>query len=183
MRAGALKHRGDIYRLPSDLVAVKIGSVRMAVVAKEGDAPDAASLRNPSKISIKTRYSAKLQQGTYLRVRERLFFVDSARDVIGNKQELAVTATEFVGMSGLYRPESGAQLPCMVHLTFAAPYRDEMGKVTEYRTRAEVALIETGRVQPDEQLMVDGVSYLVLGYVDESDDGVVRQLWLQPMEA
>jgi len=54
-----------------------------------------------------------------------------------------------------------------------------MGQVTEYRTKAEVALIEVGRPQVDDQLVIDGARYSVIAYADETDDGVVRGLWLE----
>ena len=43
------------------------------------------------------------------------------------------------------------------------------------------ALIEVGRLQVDDQLQVGGVLYNVIDYADESDDGIVRGLWLQPV--
>ncbi|MNF02484.1 hypothetical protein D3C80_2016330 [compost metagenome] len=54
-----------------------------------------------------------------------------------------------------------------------------MGRVADYRTRAEVVLIEVGRPQVDDQLLVAGTLYTITDYADETDDGVVRGLWLE----
>ena len=69
-------------------------------------------------------------------------------------------------------------MACRVHLTHQVPYRDELGQATDYRTRAEVAIIEVGRPEAGDQVSVGGVLYNVDAYADESDDGVVRGLWL-----
>ena len=60
-----------------------------------------------------------------------------------------------------------------------APVLDDLGQVVDYKTRAELALIEVGRAQPGDGLHVGGVSYQVVNYDDRSDDGVVRGVWLE----
>ncbi len=70
-------------------------------------------------------------------------------------------------------------MDCRVHVTHEAPYRDELGQVTDYRTRIQVALIEVGRPQVDDQIIVEGARYTVIAYADETDDGVVRGLWVE----
>ena len=51
--------------------------------------------------------------------------------------------------------------------------------MVDYRTRAEVALIEVGRVQVGDQLRLGDEHYAVIGIAAEGDDGVVRGLWLE----
>ncbi len=81
--------------------------------------------------------------------------------------------------AGIARPDGAAVKPCRVFLLHEAPYLDQLGQVTSYKTRAEVALIEAGRLQVDlDQLEVGGVLYNVVDYADQSDDGIVRGLWL-----
>ncbi|MFF6557878.1 hypothetical protein ACET39_31950, partial [Pseudomonas aeruginosa] len=62
------------------------------------------------------------------------------------------------------------------------PWLDENGQATAYRIRAEVALIETGRVQVGDLLEVDRVRYYVVDYADGTDDGFVRGLWLERVQ-
>lgn len=118
-------------------------------------------------------------QVTFGRASDRLFLIDDVRDFTGKRVELAITCSELVGQPAQYRPQEGVPVPCRVHLTHEAPYRDDMGQVTEYKTRAEVAVIEVGRPQADDQLMVSGALYSVIAYADDTDDGVVRGLWLE----
>jgi hypothetical protein len=67
-----------------------------------------------------------------------------------------------------------------VHLVHDAPMRDEFGQATAYKTRAEVALIEAGRLQAGtDQLRVCGITYNIIDYAGDTDDGVVRGLWLE----
>ncbi|WP_241666748.1 hypothetical protein [Stutzerimonas nosocomialis] len=124
-------------------------------------------------------WDARLQAGRYLRAGDRLLYIDSARDVTGARAELTLTCTEMVGQCCEYRPRDGVPLQCRVHLIHEAPYRDELGQVTDYRTRAEVALIETGRVQVDDRLQIGKAQYIVTSYAQDTDDGVVRGLWLE----
>lgn len=180
MKYGQLKHRASIYEVNADLKSVELGGVWLEIQAKESADPAfPVGLRSPARIDIRAWYSERLVQGRYLKHEERLFQITSARDVMGTKAELRITADEFIGQPAQYRPQEGVPVPCRVHLTHEAPYRDEMGQVAEYKVRAEVLVIEVGRPQADDQLMVAGTLYTVIAYADETDDGVVRGLWLE----
>lgn len=180
MRAGNLRHRIEALSLAADLTSVSHGSRWASIRAKEAaDAPAATGLRSPAMIEVRARYSAELIQGRYLRNGQRLLHITGVRDPIGTGAELVLSCHELIGLPGEYRPLDGAPVSCRVHLTHNAPYLDELGQVTDYRTRAEVALIEVGRPQMDDQLLAGGVLYTVIAYADETDDGVVRGLWLE----
>lgn len=180
MRTGRLNTPTDIVYLGPDLRAYVLDWVWTNIAAKESsDAPAASGLRAFTKVEIRSWWDARLLQGRYLRSEGRLFYLDSVRDFTGQRAELVMTATELVGDQAELRPVDCAPVSCRVHITHEAPYRDELGQVTSYRTRAEVALIETGRVQVDDQLLIAGTLYSVIAYADESDDGVVRGLWLE----
>lgn len=180
MRAGRLNTPATLAELNAAIVRVDIDWLWCDIRTKEAaELPFASSLRNPAKVSIRAWWDARIRQGLYLEADGRLFHIDSARDFNGQRAELAITATEFIGEVAEYRPQGQPPKACRVHLTYQAPYRDEMGQATEYKTRAEVALIETGRVQVDDQLHVHNTLYTVIDYADESDDGIVRGLWLE----
>ena len=132
-------------------------------------------------MEIRARFSDIFRTGRYLQHGGRLFHLVSPRPV-GNGAELIVSAEELAGEPGQYIPPGGAPLGCRVHLAHEAPYRDEQGQVVSYMTRAEVAIIEVGRPQEGDQLRVGGDQYVVANYADDSDDGVVRGLWLLPVE-
>ncbi|PKM30228.1 MAG: hypothetical protein CVV07_07370 [Gammaproteobacteria bacterium HGW-Gammaproteobacteria-11] len=121
----------------------------------------------------------RLVAGRYLRAEGRLLLIDDARDVTGQQVEMQIACSELVGLVGEYRPAEGVPVGCRVHLMHEAPVLDEMQRVTAYKTRAEVAVIEVGRPQPGDQLVVDGELYNVTDYADDTDDGVVRGLWLE----
>lgn len=180
MRLGELRHRAQLLELDADLCPVDLGQQWVGIIAKESAEPPMPSgLRSPARVDIRARYSARIVQGRYLRHGCRLFHITSARDPLGNKAELRVTADELIGEPGKYIVEGLFPKPCRVHLTHSAPYLDDMGQVTDYKTRAEVAIIEVGRPQPGDNLTVGGQTYEVIGYAAESDDGVVRGLWLE----
>ena len=180
MRAGELRYRATLLQLTADLCAQDLGQVWLGIQSKDAaDVPAAAGLRSAAKVDIRARFSARLTQGRYLRHGDRLFQITSSRDPLGNRAELRISADEFVGDPAIYRPSERPSIECRVHLTHDAPHADEFGKVTDYRTRAEVALIEVGRPEEGDRLTVDGVTYNVIGYADDSDDGVVRGLWLE----
>ncbi|MCC3681229.1 hypothetical protein LLE81_11395 [Staphylococcus epidermidis] len=90
-----------------------------------------------------------------------------------------MSCEELVGECAEYWPPQGLRRTCRVFLNTSAPYLDELGQVIDYRLLAEVALIEVGRVQVDDQLRVRGVLYNVIGIANRGDDGVVRGLWLE----
>ncbi|GLK88316.1 head-tail adaptor protein [Pseudomonas turukhanskensis] len=183
MEVGRLNKRATILALTPDLATIELGGVWLAIASKDAaDLAPQVGVRSLARVDIRARYSDRLQQGRYLKHGNRLFHLTSVRDPTGTKAELRCSADEFVGEAAIYKPEGVPPRPCRVNLAFDAPYRDEYGKVVEYRTKAEVVLIETGRVQADEQLIVGTTTYNVLGYADETDDGIVRGLWLQPME-
>lgn len=180
MRSGSLDTPADLLSLGADLVACKLDWIWCAIQTKENaEPPFPSGLRSPAKIAIRAWWDARIQQGRYLSADGRLFHIDSARDFTGRRAELAITATEFIGEQGEYRPDGAPPRPCRVFLNPEAVHRDEAGQATGYRMRAEVALIETGRVQVDEHLVVGGVEYLVTDYDNDTDDGVVRGLWVE----
>jgi len=180
MRAGELRHRAKILELGPNLGVSVIASTWVGIKAKESaDPPMATSLRSPARVEIRARFSAKLFQGRYLRHRERLFYITSARDPVGDKSELRITADELIGSPATYHPQGLPSVQCRALIQHEAPWLDEFGAVTSYKTRAEVAIIETGRVQVGDQLSLSGVTYNVIAYADGSDDGVLRGLWLE----
>lgn len=180
MRLGKLDKRAEILSLFADLSPISHGSRWVGIRAKDaGDVSAASGLRTRAMIEIRARYSDLLTQGRYLRSGSRLFSVTSARDPMGDRAELVLSCDELVGEVAEYRPDGGTPVACRVHLTHSAPYLDDMGRVTDYRTRGEVALIEVGRPQVDDQLLIGAQLYSVTGYASDSDDGVVRGLWLE----
>lgn len=170
----------DLLELGDCLKPRTIDWLWCAIQTKENAEPPAAKgLRAPAKVTVRAWWDERLRAGRYLRTEDRLLLIDDVRDFTGRRAEVAITCSELVGLPAEYRPLEGVPVPCRVHITHEAPYRDELGQVTDYRTRAEVALIETGRVQVDDQLLIAGTPYSVIAYADESDDGVVRGLWLE----
>ena len=182
MRAGELRHVADIMALDSDVQARCLGKSWFGIIAKEAAEPAyPTGLRNPSKIDIRARYNGKLLQGRYLRNGQRLFHITSVRDPLGNRAELRVTGEELIGEPAQLLPEGLAPRCVRVFMDYQSPWRDENGQVIDYRIRAEVALIEAGRVQTDDKLKVGGVTYLVTAIPSDMDDGIVRNLWLEPI--
>lgn len=180
MRAGKLDKRAEIIRLTAALTTESRGSRWVGIRAKDAiDVPAADGLRSMALVEIRARYSDEFSQGRYLASVGRLFHITSARDPLGNRAEMVISAHELIGQPAEYRPQEGVPVPCRVHLTHEAPYRDEMGQVTDYKTRAEIAVIEVGRPQQEDQLLIAGTLYTVIAYADETDDGVVRGLWLE----
>ncbi|WP_339521735.1 hypothetical protein [Pseudomonas sp. EA_35y_Pfl2_R111] len=183
MKAGHLDTPATLMELGTDLQPCQLDWLWCEIQTKEsGDVAYPTGLRNPAKVAIRAWWDARLRQGRYLATAERLFHIDSVRDFTGKRVELAITATEFVGECAAAIHEGQPPRPCRVFLLHDAPYRDEFGQATSYRTRAEVALIEAGRPQADSsQIEVGGVLYNVIDYADQSDDGIVRGLWLAPV--
>lgn len=180
MRSGRLDTPTSILVLGADLDVQVLDWIWCGIQTKEtAEFPYPAGLRHPAKVGIRAWWDCRLLQGRYLRTDGRLFIMDSVRDFTGLRMEVAITATEFVGECGEYQPAGQPPRPCRVFINYQAPYRDEAGQATDYRVRAEVALIETGRVQVDDQLRVAGVLYTVISYADDTDDGIVRGLWLE----
>ena len=180
MRLGRLDKRAAILSLAADLSTVIIGSRWVGIRAKEAaDAGQASGLRTGAMVEVRARGSAELSQGRYLLSGARLLHITSVRDPMGTGAELVLSCDELVGQPGEYRPDGQPPKACRVHLTHSAPYLDELGQVTDYKTRAEVALIEVGRPQVDDQLQVGSDTYVVIQYASETDDGVVRGLWLE----
>lgn len=183
MRLGRLDLRASILSLSADLDVIQHGGAWVGVVAKDGgDVQAARGLRTGALVLVRSRPSKSLLQGRYLRVRERLLVITSVRDPMGRGAEAVMSCEELVGQPAQYLPADGVPRCCRVHLTHEAPYRDELGQDVSYMTRAEVAIIEVGRPQEGDQLRVEGDLYVVANYAGSSDDGVVRGLWLLPVD-
>lgn len=183
MRAGQLSTPADILRLNADLTVSMLDWIWVGIRSKEStDAPAHTGLRAPAKVTVRAWWDDRLQAGRYLRGDDRLLLIDDVRDFTGQRAEVAITCSELVGQGGQYQPADGPPRCCRVHLTHEAPYRDELGQVVNYMTRAEVAIIEVGRPQEGDQLRVGGVNYVVANYAADTDDGVVRGLWLVPVD-
>lgn len=180
MEVGRLNKRATVLALSADVVPVEVGKVWLGIKAKEEADPGMPTgLRSPARVSIRGRYNPKLMQGRYLAYSGRLFFITSVRDPLGDKTEMRVTADEFVGEPALCRRPGRPDVACRIQLNYEAPYLDIDGQATSYRIRGEVVLIETGRVQVDDQFAVGAEVYNVIAYDESSDDGVVRALWLE----
>lgn len=181
MRLGRLDKRAQILSLSADLCEVDHGSRWVSIRSREvGDVGQPSGLRSPALVEVRARYSDALQQGRYLRSGSRLLYIGSApRDPMGTRAELVMSCAELIGQCAQYLPAERPPVACRVHLTHEAPYLDDTGQVTDYRTRAEVAIIEVGRPQVDDLLIIDGERYAVIAYADDTDDGVVRGLWLE----
>lgn len=183
MRSGNLDTPADLLMLSADLVPFRLDWIWCGIQTKEtAEPPFPSGLRSPAKIAIRAWWDARIQQGRYLSADGRLFHIDSARDFTGRRAELAITATELIGEQGEYRPDGAPPCACRVFLNYDAPWLDENGQATAYRIRAEVALIETGRVQVGDLLEVDRVRYYVVDYADGTDDGIVRGIWLERVQ-
>ncbi|MCY1293538.1 hypothetical protein D9M70_428020 [compost metagenome] len=158
---------------------VNIDWLWVGIRTKESaDPPAANGLRAPAKVEIRAWYDARLRAGRYLSFESRLLLITDVRDFTGLRSEVVITASELVGQPAELRVAGQPPDCCRVFLSHQAPYRDDLGQTTSYKTRAEVALIEAGRVQVDDQMLVGGVLYNVIAYADDTDDGVVRGLWL-----
>ncbi|WP_312669719.1 head-tail joining protein [Stutzerimonas nitrititolerans] len=180
MRAGNLNTPAYLLELTPDLCRREIDWLWVSIRSKESAEPPAASgLRAPAKVTVRSWWDERLRAGRYLQADDRLLLIDDVRDFTGQRAEVVITCSELVGLPAQYLPCQGVPVHFRAHLTFEAPYRDELGQVTGYRTRAEVALIEVGRPQEDDQLSIAGTRYTVIGYADDTDDGVVRGLWLE----
>ncbi|WP_312115300.1 hypothetical protein [Stutzerimonas nitrititolerans] len=182
MRAGRLRTPASLLELSADIRPCELDWLWCGIETRESvDAPAHNGLRAPAKITVRAWWDERLRAGRYLLAGDRLLLIDDVRDFTGRRAEVAITCSELVGLPSEFRPLEGVPVACRVHLTHEAPYRDDMGQTTDYRIRAEVALIEVGRPQPDDQLLVGGALYSVSTYADDSDDGVVRGLWLDPV--
>lgn len=181
MRAGNLRHRATILSLSADLSPVDHGSRWVSLRAKDaGDVTAPTGLRSTALVELRARFTTELQQGRYLRNGNRLLYIASApRDPMGTRAELVLSCAELVGQVAEYRPQGGVPVACRVHLTHSAPYLDDNGQVTDYKTKAEVAVLEVGRPEEGDQLLIAGTLYNVIAYARDSDDGVVRGLWLE----
>lgn len=182
MRAGRLNTPATLLELNADIQACELDWMWFGIDTKESaEPPFPTGLRNPAKVAIRAWWDERLRQGRYLRTEHRLFHIDSARDYRGDRAELAITATEFIGERAQLVRVGHPPRCVSVFLDMQSPWRDENGQVIDYRTRAEVALIEAGRVHTDDRLTVGGVTYLVTALPNDMDDGIVRNIWLEPL--
>ena len=179
MRAGQLDTPANLVELDPDLQPVTVDWLWVGIRAKEGTTPAPAGLRSRAQVTVRAWWDDRLQQGRYLVADDRLLHIDNVRDVMGARVEVQIAATELVGQQATLLPDAGGAVSCRVFLQHEAPVLDAMGQVVDYKTRAELALIEVGRPQSGDVLQVAGVSYQVIDYDDRSDDGIVRGVWLE----
>lgn len=183
MRAGRLTSRAMIQELRPDLSVLEHGRVWVDVRVKDAAEGSAqAGLRMPTKADIRAREVNRLAASRYLRLvrNDRLFHLLEVRP-LGNQGEFVMTADELVGLPAWFEPMAGVERPCRVYLEYSAPLLDDLQQVVEHRTRAQLALVETGPIEVDDQLRVAGARYRVMGFAQDSDDGVVRSVWLEAL--
>lgn len=181
MRIGRLDTPADLLELGADLQPQLIEWLWVGILAKESaDVPQAASLRSPAKVEVRSWWDSDLLQGRYLRAEARLFHIDSVRDVTGQQSEVTITATELIGQQASYTPAGGGTAkPCRVHLTHGVARVGDLTGKAEYTTQAEVALIEVGRPQAGALLQVGSDTWRITGLVEDDDDRIVRRLWVK----
>lgn len=179
MRAGRLDTPAELLELRPDLSVRCLDWLWFSINSKESaDPPAPSGLRAPAKVTVRSWWDPRLAVGRYLRSDCRLLLINDVRDFDGRRAEVILTCTEISGQPARYSPASGMARDCRVFLTPEVPYRDQLGQATDYRLRAEIAIIEVGRPEHGDSLRIAGVDYLVDSYADETDDGVVRGLWL-----
>ena len=174
-----LRDKAEVIEVLPDLSRVTTGHLLVSIFNKEdGDVPAQSGLRSASKVSVRANQNDIIQVGSYLAVGTRLFHVVSNRDGNYIRDGVFITADEFIGRKATYTPSGGIPGPCRVHLTHDAPYFDDFGKITSYRIKAEVLLLEVGRPQSGDKIRIGSVDYVVTQYANDTDDAVVRGLWL-----
>lgn len=180
MRSGRLETPATLLQLGQDLQACEIDWLWCGIQTKENaEPPPATGLRAPAKVTIRAWWDERIIRGRYLRTEDRLFLLDDVRDFTGKRQELAITASELVGLPGQALVNGLAPRPCRVFLAFDVPFMSpDHAQGPVLRTYAEVALIEAGRVEQGDLLLVGADRYEVLSLAADRDDGVVRGLWL-----
>lgn len=180
MMLGRLDKRAAIYRLDADLHQELIGGAWVGIRSKAAaDVPAQSGLRSPAMVEIRTRPNANMQAGHYLKSGSRLFYVTSARDPISSGLELVLSCDELIGQIASYQPAVGGPTVCRAHVTQSAPFLDERGQATDYKTLIQVALFEIGRPQVGDTITIGTDVYTVILYADATDDGVVRGLWVE----
>lgn len=171
MRAGHLKHRGEI---------VGSGTYWMGLSEKEAaDAPLQTGLRLPTLVAIRARAAAPLAGGQHVRIGARLFYLTSVRDPTGRRAEWVASAVELAGQPAAFQPKEGGAVATRVHILPDVVYVGEQR--TEFRHRAEVPLVECPRPQSGDQLILDNATYKVIAPIEGEDDGIVRALWVKPL--
>ncbi|WP_280378221.1 hypothetical protein [Pseudomonas sp. BN515] len=169
--------------LSADLLPETIGQRWVGIRTKESaDVRAAAGLRVAALVEVRARFSPCFVPGRYLIHGGRLFHITSVRDFRGDRAELVMSCEEMVGFRGEARREGMMSRECQVFLRHDVPYRSDHEQDVVLRTYAEVALIEAGRVEADDQLLVEGELYNVMALAKDADDGVVRGLWLERVE-
>lgn len=177
MRAGRLRHRLSMYE-PTSGAAKYIGEISADITASESAMPSAATgLRTGARVNIRTRYDARLKQGVILSADGRLFHAVSVRDPMGKRAELVTTCEEFSGKEAVISV-NGCEIKAPVFITYHAPYYDDFGKVTDYKTKVEYLIAQLGRLQQGDLITINGKRYQVLKYVGDTDDTVTRSVWV-----
>lgn len=180
MRTGRLETPAELLVLDADIRPQLLDWLWCGIRAKDAaDAPLATGLRNAAKIEVRAWWDARLLQGRYLRADERLFHIDSVRDVTGLQSELVMTATELSGEGALYTSPGGVVASCRVFLAHGVLRPGEFTGKVEYSTQLEAALIEVGRPQPGGVFVIGTDSYRVAALVDNDDGRVVRRMWVK----
>lgn len=182
MNFGRLRNQAEVQALAGHPPRPSVlGRIWCEIQTRERqDAPYATGLRASADVTVWARYSSELVAGRYLRCGGRLLHIDSPRDPDGRRSALVLSCTELVGEAGEYRPAAGGVFPVRVFLRFGVAVVNAAARRTDYRTQVEMALLEAGRPQPGDRLTVHGVSYEIMGLVEDGDDGIVRRLWVKP---
>lgn len=183
MRAGHIRHPAELLLTAgSPPQSQSLGVVWVGISEPlEQDAERPAGLRSRVRVMLRARYQPDIMQGRFIKtVDGRLFALDAVRNPDQRGQDMVISASELIGDAGEYLP-SGATVPvpCRVFLSTDSPITAKGGKA-EYRMRAELSVLEVGRLQPEALLTVAGIQYRVMGLVEESDDGAVRAVWVKP---
>lgn len=183
MNFGRLRDRADLLALTGNPPQPNVlGRLWCEIQTRERqDAPYPTGLRSNADVTVWMRYNAQALAGRYLRAGSRLLHIDDPRDPDGKRSALVLSCTELTGLPGIYRPAGGGEILLRVFLKFQIAVVNEAARRTDYRTQAEIAIIEAGRPQVGAQLVVGGVTYEVTGLAENGDDGIVRRLWVKPL--
>ncbi|QNM94904.1 hypothetical protein [Chitinimonas koreensis] len=179
MRIGELNTRAELLAQGPDLLGQVLRGVWVGLTGRDTDDPPQAGLRSPTAYTGWARYAVDLVGGRYLRIGPRLLRIDAAVDHDSRRTLQRLSLTELVGEPAVYRPAAGDDRPTRVFVQADAPQPGSVMRRPEYRLRADLPVVEVGRPQAGEQLLVGATTYVVVGPVEGGDDGIVRSLWVR----
>lgn len=168
MRAGHLRTRLSILDAGGE-----VGKL-WADVRPPTESGESKGLREAAQTKVIIRPRPGIRPGMILAGREYVLVVEAGGEHLARGRDLHLSCTRLIGATATYRRTNGDETPVLASIKTNTPYIGLQGQMMDFRYRIELPNFQCpGAWQVGDAVILNGAEYVLLGPIEDGDDGTV----------